>query len=188
MSLVFFLTFKMPTRILVFSERDITRAGPDSQVPVGDYELPIGQAEVVQEGTDATWLQGFHCAGCHLTLRGAMPSESCRRTPYNLLQWKADWSPGAISMDVLLTSTAHDIDVLFANVSFHNLAQTQSWRLQVTLLGWGSQVGRLQARWTRAALDSPCISMLLTVKLLCCVITYNCLMELWNDPEPETVW
>ena len=30
--------------------------GPDSQVPVGDYELPIGQAEVVQEGTDATQL------------------------------------------------------------------------------------------------------------------------------------
>lgn len=80
----------MPTRILVFSERDITRAGPDSQVPVGDYELPIGQAEVVQEGTDATWLQGFHCAGCYLTLRGAMPSESCRRTPYNLLEWKVD--------------------------------------------------------------------------------------------------
>lgn len=67
----------MPTRILVFSERDITRAGPDSQVPVGDYELPIGQAEVVQEGTDATWLQGtIHCAGCYVTLRGAMPSQS----------------------------------------------------------------------------------------------------------------
>ena len=30
--------------------------GPDGQVPVEDYELPIGQAEVVQEGTDDTWL------------------------------------------------------------------------------------------------------------------------------------
>lgn len=54
---------------------------------------------------------------------------------------------------------------------FTTWPKTQSWRLQVTLLGWGSQVGRLQARWTRAALDSPCISMLLTVKLLCCVKT-----------------
>ena len=38
--------------------------GPDSQVPVGDYELPIGQAEVVQEGTDATqlyWHVFFWC-------------------------------------------------------------------------------------------------------------------------------
>ena len=31
--------------------------GPDGQVPVEDYELPIGQAEVVQEGTDDAWLQ-----------------------------------------------------------------------------------------------------------------------------------
>ena len=35
--------------------------GPDGQVPVEDYELPIGQAEVVQEGTDVALL--------HLMLR-----------------------------------------------------------------------------------------------------------------------
>ena len=61
-------------------------SGPDSQVPVGDYELPIGQAEVVQKGTDAT-----------------QPA---------------------------LTGAAAVVPVL----------------AKVTLLGWGSQVGRLQAR------------------------------------------
>eukprot|EP00913_Durusdinium_trenchii_P031702 g29688.t1 len=43
--------------VLFFEPKVLYRAkieGPDSQVPVGDYELPIGQAEVVQEGKDVT--------------------------------------------------------------------------------------------------------------------------------------
>jgi len=48
-----------PDPVLFFEPKVLYRAkieGPDSQVPVGDYELPIGQAEVVQEGTDVTLL------------------------------------------------------------------------------------------------------------------------------------
>ncbi|CAK9055867.1 2-oxoisovalerate dehydrogenase subunit beta [Durusdinium trenchii] len=46
-----------PDPVLFFEPKVLYRAkieGPDSQVPVGDYELPIGQAEVVQEGKDVT--------------------------------------------------------------------------------------------------------------------------------------
>ena len=32
----------------------LASGGADAEVPVGDYELPIGQAEVVQKGTDVT--------------------------------------------------------------------------------------------------------------------------------------
>lgn len=64
-----------------------------------------------------------------------------------------------------------------------SLAQTQSWRFQVTLLGWGSQVGRLQARTsTRFSMYLHVVNC--QIALLC----QNWLMELWSDPEPETVW
>lgn len=46
-----------PDPVLFFEPKVLYRAifdGPDGQVPVGDYELPIGQAEVVREGTDIT--------------------------------------------------------------------------------------------------------------------------------------
>lgn len=48
-----------PDPVLFFEPKVLYRAriqGPDGQVPVEDYELPIGQAEIVQEGTDVTLL------------------------------------------------------------------------------------------------------------------------------------
>lgn len=46
-----------PDPVIFFEPKVLYRArfeGPEGQVPVGDYELPIGQAEVVQPGTDIT--------------------------------------------------------------------------------------------------------------------------------------
>ncbi|CAE8628092.1 unnamed protein product [Polarella glacialis] len=48
-----------PDPVLFFEPKVLYRQkfeGAEGQVPVGDYELPIGQAEVVQEGTDITLL------------------------------------------------------------------------------------------------------------------------------------
>ena len=72
--------------------------GPDGQVPVEDYELPIGQAEIVQEGTDDSWPQLLQCL-------------SSQASAKLLAVW------------------------------FFSCGQL----FQVTLLGWGSQIGRLQA-------------------------------------------
>lgn len=46
-----------PNPVLFFEPKVLYRhifEGEAGQVPVGDYELPIGQAEVVREGTDVT--------------------------------------------------------------------------------------------------------------------------------------
>lgn len=48
-----------PDPVLFFEPKVLYRAkieGPDGMVPKGDYELPLGQAEVVQEGKDITLL------------------------------------------------------------------------------------------------------------------------------------
>lgn len=48
-----------PDPVIFFEPKVLYRAhfeGPDGQVPVEDYELPIGQAEVIQPGTDITLL------------------------------------------------------------------------------------------------------------------------------------
>jgi 2-oxoisovalerate dehydrogenase E1 component beta subunit len=46
-----------PNPVLFFEPKVLYRAnfeGEDGQVPTGDYELPLGQAEVLREGTDVT--------------------------------------------------------------------------------------------------------------------------------------
>mmetsp|Transcript_14226 Transcript_14226/g.26440 ORF Transcript_14226/g.26440 Transcript_14226/m.26440 type:complete len:791 (+) Transcript_14226:66-2438(+) len=46
-----------PNPVLFFEPKVLYRAnfdGPDGMVPVGDYELPLGQAEVVRTGSDIT--------------------------------------------------------------------------------------------------------------------------------------
>lgn len=46
-----------PNPVLFFEPKVLYRhkfSGPEAQVPVGDYELPIGKAEVVREGKDIT--------------------------------------------------------------------------------------------------------------------------------------
>jgi len=46
-----------PNPVLFFEPKVLYRhkfSGPEAQVPTGDYELPIGQAEVVREGKDVT--------------------------------------------------------------------------------------------------------------------------------------
>jgi 2-oxoisovalerate dehydrogenase E1 component beta subunit len=46
-----------PNPVLFFEPKILYRAnfeGPDGMVPVGDYELPLGQAEIVRKGSDVT--------------------------------------------------------------------------------------------------------------------------------------
>jgi 2-oxoisovalerate dehydrogenase E1 component beta subunit len=42
--------------VLFFEPKALYRAAVDDDVPVGDYMLPIGEAEIVREGTDVTLL------------------------------------------------------------------------------------------------------------------------------------
>jgi 2-oxoisovalerate dehydrogenase E1 component beta subunit len=52
-------SIREPNPVLFFEPKALYRApfeGPDGQVPTGDYELPLGQAEVLREGKDVTLL------------------------------------------------------------------------------------------------------------------------------------
>lgn len=82
-----------PNPCILFEPKALYRAAVE-EVPVGDYEIPLGQAEVVREGTDVTvvaWGAQVHVAAQACDMARDMAGISCELIDLRtILPWDAD--------------------------------------------------------------------------------------------------